>query len=98
MAPASRAALIAVDDKPATVFVEGAQVADGLVLLSVGPDRIMVKRGDEILRLPVRGGGSTEGVAGGLDAGNSNSDYAPILQTPLPPAGTEERRIYQSRD
>jgi hypothetical protein len=98
MAPASRSALIAVDDKPATLFAEGAKVGDGLVLLSVGPDRIVVKRGDELLRLPLRGKGSTEGVASGLDGGESNSDNPPMLETPLPPPGTEERRIYQGRD
>ena len=98
MAPASRSALIAVDDKPAALFVEGAQVGDGLVLLSVGPDRVVVKRGDELLRLPLRGKGSTEGAASGLDAGESNSDSPPVLETPLPPPGTEERRIYQGRD
>ena len=98
VAAASRAALIAVDDRPAALFAEGAQVADGLVLFSVGADRIVVKRGDELLRLPLRGKGSAEGAANAIDRGDSSSDYSTVPQTPLPPAGTEERRIYQSRD
>ncbi len=80
------------------LFVEGGQVADGLVVLSVGPDRVVGKGGDELLRLPLRGKGSTESAASGLGTGDSSTDNPPILQTPLPPPGTEERRIWRSRN
>ena len=98
MAPASRSALIAVDDKPTSLFVEGAQLGDGLVLVSVGPDRIVVKRGNELLRVPVRGKGPTEGAAGGPDNAELGLDGLPIIPTPQPPPGTEERRTWQNRD
>ena len=98
VAPASRAALIAVDGRPAALFAEGAQVADGFVLFSVGADRVVLKRGDELLPLRLRGKGSTEVVANGPDLGNPSPDDSTIIQRPLPPAGTEERANYRSRD
>jgi hypothetical protein len=93
MAPASKAALISVDDRPAALFVEGQQLAEGVVLYSVNPDRVVVKRGDELLRLPLRGNGS---AGSGVTTDLAPSD-APLAELP-PPAGTEERRNFQSRD
>jgi hypothetical protein len=79
---ASRTALISVDDRPAAPFVEGQPIVDGIVLYAVNPDRIVVKRGDDLLRLPVRGVQS---------AGSSGSELSvePVPTDP-PPAGTEQ--------
>jgi hypothetical protein len=51
-------------------------------LYAVNPDRIVVKRGDDLLRLPVRGVQS---------AGSSGSELSvePVPTDP-PPAGTEQ--------
>lgn len=94
MAPASKAALISVDDRPATLFVEGQQIVDGVVLYAVNADRVVVKRGEEIIRLPLRGVGSTENAAGAPLAEEPLS----IEPQPTPPPGTEERRTWRSRD
>jgi hypothetical protein len=94
MALASKAALISIDDRPAALFVEGQQLADGVVLYSVDSDRVVVKRGDELLRLPLRGNASAR--SGVSVTGLAASD-APLEEAP-PPAGTEERRVFQSRD
>src|SRR5712691_5823938 len=51
---ASRIALISVDNRPVAPFVEGQQIIDGVVLHTVNPDQIVVKRGDELVRLPLR--------------------------------------------
>jgi hypothetical protein len=66
---ASRTALISVDDRPAVPFVEGQQIADGVVLYSVRRDRIEVKRGDDLVRLPLRGVQSPGNAGNGLSAG-----------------------------
>jgi len=80
----SSTALISVDDRPAAPFLEGQQIANGVLLYSVRADRVEVKRGDDLVRLPVRGGvqasGRSEQSAGGL---------ASIPSDP-PPAGSEQ--------
>jgi len=91
--PALRAALISVDDRPTTLFIEGQQIVDGVVLYSLAPGGIVVKRGDELLRLQVRGVQSVGNAPRDLPAAESVS-----TDPPLPPPGTEERRIFQDRD
>ena len=76
---ASRTALISVDDRPAAAFAEGQQIVDGVVLYAVNPDRIVVKRGDDLVRLAVRGVQSAESAASEL----------PSAASELPSAGTE---------
>jgi len=99
--PASRAALISVDDRPATLFVEGQQVVDGVVLYALNPDGIVVKRGDELLRLPLRGvqsAGSADAVQSGGSAGVELPAWATESVLLSPPSATEARRTYQNRD
>jgi hypothetical protein len=99
--PASRAALISVDDRPATLFVEGQQVVDGVVLYALNPDGIVVKRGDEFLRLPLRGvqsAGSADAVQSGGSAGVELPAWATESVLLSPPSATEARRTYQNRD
>jgi hypothetical protein len=91
MAPASRAALISVDARPAALFAEGEQLADGVVLVSINPNWVVVKRGNELLQLPVRGNGSPASAAGGLDVAAPAFYEAPLTRG-------EERRTYQNRD
>jgi hypothetical protein len=79
---ASRTALISVDDRPAAPFVEGQQIVDGVVLYAVNPDRIVVKRGDDLLRFPVRGAQSARSAVSELSAGGAPTDP--------PPPGTEQ--------
>ncbi|TMH41856.1 MAG: hypothetical protein E6H49_16620 [Betaproteobacteria bacterium] len=81
----SRTALISVDDRPAAPFLEGQQIADGVVLHSVRPDRVMVKRGDDLLRLPLRGVQSSGSAGSEQSAGGLES-----IPTDLPPAGSEQ--------
>jgi hypothetical protein len=94
--PVSRAALVSVDDRYATLFVEGQEIVDGVVLYALDRDGIVVQRGDTLLRLPLRGARSADHAPGGLPASKSVSTD-PALPT-LPPPGTEERRIYQSQN
>jgi len=82
---ASRTALISVDDRPAAPFVEGQQIADGLVLYSVNPDRIVVKHGDDLVRLPLRGVQSRGSAGSELSAGGME----PVPTDPRP-AGSEQ--------
>ena len=82
---ASRAALISVDDRPAALFVEGQQIVDGVVLYAVNPDRIVVKRGEDLVRLPLRGVQS----AGSAGRGFSAAGVEPVPTDP-PRAGTEQ--------
>ena len=82
---ASRTALISVDGRPAAPFVVGQQIVDGVVLYAVNPDRIVVKRGDDLVRLPVRGVQSAGSAGSGLTAGG----VEPVSTDP-PPAGTEQ--------
>ncbi len=82
---ASRTALISVDGRPAASFVVGQQIVDGVVLYAVNPDRIVVKRGDDLVRLPVRGVQSAGSAGSGLTAGG----VEPVSTDP-PPAGTEQ--------
>jgi len=79
---AARTALISVDGRPAAPFVEGQQIADGVVLYAVNSDRIAVKRGDSLERLPVRGV---------QPVGNPGSELSvePVSTDP-PPARTEQ--------
>ncbi len=79
---ASRSALISVDDRPAAPFVEGQQIIDGVVLHAVNPDGIVVKRGDDLVRLPLRRAPS---------AGELSSGGVEPVSTDPPPAGTEQR-------
>jgi hypothetical protein len=79
---ASRTALISVDDRPAVPFVEGQQIVDGVVLYAVNPDRVVVKRGEDLLRFPVRGAQSA-GSAG-------NELPAEPVPTDVPPEATEQ--------
>ena len=82
---ASRTALISVDDRPAVPFVEGQKIADGVVLYSVRPDRIVVKQGDDLVRLPLRGVQSQGSAGSELSAGG----LVPVPTDP-PPAGSEQ--------
>jgi len=82
---AARTALISVDGRRAAPFVVGQQIVDGVVLYAVNPDRIVVKRGDDLVRLPVRGVQS----AGSADSGLSAEGVEPVPTDP-PPAGTEQ--------
>ena len=78
---AARTALISVDGRPAAPFVEGQQIGDGVVLYAVNPDRVVVKRGDDLVRLPVRGVRSVGNPGSGLS-------MEPVPADP-PPASTE---------
>ena len=91
IAPASRAALISVNDRPATLFVEGQQIVDGVVLYALDPGGIVVKRGDELLRLPLRGVQS----AGGADAVQSTerADPAQFVRSPDPVQSVESAGV-----
>ena len=80
----SRIALISVDDRPAAPFVEGQQIIDRVVLYAVNPDRIVVKRGDDLVSLPLRRVPSAGSAASELSAGG-----AELVSTDPPPAGTE---------
>ena len=98
--PASRAALISVDDRPATLYVEGQQVADGVVLYALSPGGIVVKRGDELLRLPLRGvqsAGSADAVqsGGGADAVQSaeGTDASRFVRSPDPVQSAESAGV-----
>lgn len=82
---ASRTALISVDDRPAVPFLEGQQIADGVILYSVRRDRIEVKRGDDLVRLPLRAVQSS----GSADGAISGGGLEPVPTDP-PPAGTEQ--------
>ena len=82
---ASRTALISVDDRPAVPFVEGQQIADGIILYSVKRDRIEVKRGDDLVRLPLRGVQSSGSAGSELSAGV----LEPVPSDP-PPAGSDQ--------
>ena len=82
---ASRTALISVDDRPAVPFVEGQQIADGVILYSVRRDRIEVKRGNDLVRLPLRGVQSQGSAGSELSAGG----LVPVPTDP-PPAGSEQ--------
>lgn len=93
MGPTSKAALISVDDRPAVLFVEGEQIADRVILYAVNPNRIVVKRGDELLRFPLRRLESTGDAPGPLPAAEADS-----TEPQVPPPGTEERRLYQSQN
>jgi hypothetical protein len=84
---ASRTALISVDDRPAVPFVEGQQIADGVVLYSVGPDRIEVKRGDDLVRLPLRGVQSPGNAGNGLSGGG----LQPVPSDQPPAEGARQR-------
>jgi hypothetical protein len=79
---AARTALISVDGRPAAPFVEGQQIGDGVVLYAVNPDRVVVKRGDDLVRLPVRGVQSAGNPGSGLS-------IEPVPTDP-PPASTEQ--------
>jgi len=81
----SRTALISVDDRPAAAFLEGQQIANGVVLHSVSPDRVVIKRGDDLVRLPLRGAQSS-GSAGSLQSAGSPES----IPTDLPQAGSEQ--------
>jgi len=81
----SRTALISVDDRPAAAFLEGQQIANGVVLHSVSPDRVVVKRGDDLVRLPLRGAQSSASAVGEPSAGGLES-----IPTDLSPAGFEQ--------
>jgi len=81
----SRTALISVDDRPAAPFLEGQQIADGVLLYSVRADRVEVKRGDDLVRLPVRGVQSSGSAGSERSAGDLES-----IPTDLPPAGSEQ--------
>ena len=81
---ASRTALISVDDRPAAPFAEGQQIVDGVVLYAVSPDRIVVKRGDDLVRLPVRG------VQSAGSAGSELPGGAEPASTDQPAPGTPE--------
>jgi type II secretory pathway component PulC len=83
---ASRTALISIDDRPAAPFVEGQQIVDGVVLNAVNPDRIVVKRGDDLVRLPVRGVQSAESARSELPAW-----VAEPASTDPPSPGTEQK-------
>jgi len=85
---ASRTALISVDDRPAAPFVEGQQIVDGVVLYTVSPDRIVVKRGDDLVRLPVRGVQSARSAGSELPAWVAE----PASIDPLSPGTEQERR------
>ena len=83
---AARTALISVDDRPAVPFVEGQQIVDGVVLYTVNRDRIVVKRGDDLVRLPVRG------VQSARSAGSELPTWvAEPASTDPPPPGTEQK-------
>jgi Type II secretion system protein C len=82
---AARTALISVDDRPAAPFAEGQQIVDGVVLYAVSPDRIVVKRGDDLVRLPVRGVQSAGSAGSELPAGGAEP-----ASTRGPPPGAEE--------
>jgi len=90
---ASRTALISVDDRPAAPFAEGQQVVDGVVLYAVNPDRIVVKRGDDLVRLPVRGVQSAESAASGLPSASTELPawVADPASTDSPPPGTDQK-------
>ena len=92
--PVSRGALISLGDQPDRLIAEGGRIADGVVLTAVNPDRVVVKRGGELLRFRVRGAVSGSGPGALPDAAADSTDPA----EPTPPAGTEERRHFQSRD
>jgi len=81
---ASRTALISVDDRPAVPFVEGQQIADGIILYSVKRDRIEVKRGDDLVRLPLRGVQSSGSAGNGLSTGRLEP-----VPGDQPPAGND---------
>lgn len=85
--PASRAALISVDGRPPTLFAEGEQIVDGVVLYALDPGGIVVKRGDGLLRLPLRGVPS----AGGADAVQSagSADPGQFVRSPDPVQSAE---------
>src|SRR5882762_4964140 len=87
---AVRTALVSVDGRPAAPFAEGQQIVDGVVLYAVNPDRIVVKRGDDLLRLPVRGAQSSRGAVSELTAG--------VAPTGPPPPGTEEKTRVRDSD
>lgn len=96
---ASRAALISVDDRTEGVFVVGQQIVDGVVLDAVNPDRIVVKRGGDLVSVPlqsVRSRASAQSAAKALD--ELSAEGAEVVPIDLPPAGREERRTYQNRD
>jgi hypothetical protein len=97
--PSSKSALISVEGRPATVFVEGQQILDGVVLYAVNPDRISVKRGDELVPLTLRGTPSA-GNAGALQSAEAagGAELVSAVQTPPPAPGTEERRMWQSQN
>jgi len=82
---ASRAALISVDDRPAAPFVEGQRIADGVVLYSVSPDRIVIRHGDDLVRLPLRGVQSSGSAGSELPA----AGLEPVPTDP-PPARFEQ--------
>jgi type II secretory pathway component PulC len=82
---AARTALISVDDRPAAPFVEGQQIVAGVVLYAVNPDRIVVKRGGDLVRLPVRGAQSPGSAGSELPDGGAGP-----ASTDPPPPGTEE--------
>ena len=81
----SRTALISVDDRPAVPFAEGQQIVDGIILYSVKRDRIEVKRGDDLVRLPLRGVQSSGSAGSELSAGV----LEPVPSDP-PPAGSDQ--------
>jgi hypothetical protein len=84
---ASRTALISVDDRPAVAFVEGQQIADGVILYSVRRDRIEVKRGDDLVRLPLRGVQSSGSAGNGLSA----EGLQPVPSNQPPAEGARQR-------
>jgi len=94
MVPASKAALISVDGRPAALFMEGQPIGDGVLLYAVRPDGITIKRDGELERLPLRRSESTGSTFGGVVA----TEPTAIEPSPVPPAGTEERRIYQGQN
>lgn len=94
IAPASRGAVISIGGQPARLFAEGEKIADGVVLRTVNPDRVVVDRGGELLRFRVLAASEGSGPAVLRDA-----DAAPDEQpVPIPPLGTEERRARQSQN
>ncbi len=82
----SKTALISVDDRPAAPFLEGEQIASGVVLYTVSPDRVVVKRGDDLVRLPVRGGVQASGNAGSEQSAGGLAS----IPSDSPPAGSEQ--------
>jgi len=98
--PASRAALISVDDRPAILYVEGQQVADGVVLYALNPGGVVIKRGDDLLRLPLRSvqsAGSADAVqsAGAADAEQSaeGADASRFVRSPDPVQSAESAGV-----